>query len=264
MTRGESTISEVDLNELKRAKNLLENPGLAAKITNYIGSPIEKGLEKLPYKWSEKLTDITKDSLLKAADTAVLTMQKKQGKKASNFFHKTAVAVSGGVGGFFGLAGLAVELPVSTTIMLRSIADISREHGEPFESVESKLACLEVFALGGASTSDDGVETGYYTVRTFLAKSVSEATKYIVQKGVVEEGAPVLLRLVTKIAERFSIQITEKAAGQAIPLIGAAAGAVINTLFMDHFQDMATGHFIVRKLERKYGADIIQKLYTSL
>ena len=257
-------ISEKDLKELRRAKELLENPGLAAKITNFIGTPIEKGLEQLPQKWSEKIGDITKDALLKAADTAVFTMNNKSEKKSSNIFHKTAVAVSGGVGGFFGLPGLAIELPVSTAIMLRSIADISREHGEYITSAETKLACLEVFALGGKATSDDGTETGYFTVRALLAKSVSEATKFIVEKGIIEEGAPVLLKLVTKIAKRFSIQISEKAAGQSIPLIGAAGGAIINTLFMDHFQDMATGHFIVRKLERKYDPTKIKGTYINI
>ena len=49
-----------------------------------------------------------------------------------------------------------------------------------------------------------------------------------------------------------------------IPGIGAFFGASINMLFIDHFQDMAEGHFIVRKLERKYGSDEIKKLYDSL
>lgn len=73
-----------------------------------------------------------------------------------------------------------------------------------------------------------------------------------------------LLTLITKIAKRFSIQISEKAAGQSIPLIGAAGGAIINTMFMDHFQDMATGHSIVRKLERKYDPAKIKETYISI
>jgi hypothetical protein len=74
----------------------------------------------------------------------------------------------------------------------------------------------------------------------------------------------VLVRLIAKIAERFGIQVTEKAAAQAVPAIGAAGGAIINTLFIDHFQDMARGHFIVRKLERKHGKDLVKRLYAEL
>jgi hypothetical protein len=70
--------------------------------------------------------------------------------------------------------------------------------------------------------------------------------------------------LIVNIAQRFSIQVTEKAAAQAIPAIGAAGGAIINTIFIDHFQDMAKGHFTVRRLEKIYGKDIIKAAYEEL
>ena len=76
--------------------------------------------------------------------------------------------------------------------------------------------------------------------------------------------APVVLRLVARVAQRFSIQVTEKAAAQALPVVSAASAAAINVVFIDHFQDMATGHFIVRKLERKYGPDTVKELYAAL
>ena len=55
----------------------------------------------------------------------------------------------------------------------------------------------------------------------------------------------------------------EKAAAMAIPIIGAIGGGGINLLFIDHFQDMSRGHFVVRKLERKYGADLVRTTYGS-
>jgi hypothetical protein len=257
-------ISESDRKELQLAKNLLENPGIAAKITNVIGIPIEKGIEKLPKNWGEKIGEITKTALLRASEVAIFTIKDNPGEESSNKWHKLGVAASGSVGGFFGLAALAIELPISTTIMLRSIAEIARSHGESITSDKTKIACLEVFALGGNSKSDEATESGYYAVRTLLAKSVSETTKFIVEKGLTEEGAPILVKLIANISQRFGIQITEKAAAQAIPAIGAAGGAIINTIFIDHFQDMAKGHFIVRKLERVYGKEIIKNLYEEL
>ena len=50
----------------------------------------------------------------------------------------------------------------------------------------------------------------------------------------------------------------------AIPAIGAVGGALINTIFMDHFQNIAQGHFVVRRLERRYGADLIKEEYRKL
>jgi len=257
-------ISEPDRKELQLAKNLLENPGIAIKITNIIGMPIEKGIEKLPKNWSDKIGEVTKTALLKASEAAIFTIKDIPGEESSNKWHKLGVAASGGVGGFFGIAALAIELPISTTIMLRSIAEIARSQGESITSTETKLACLEVFALGGNSKSDNSAESGYYAVRALVAKSISEAAEFIAEKGLAEEGAPILVKLIAKIAQRFGIQITEKAAAQAIPAIGAAGGAIINTIFIDHFQDMAKGHFIVRKLERVYGKETIKKLYEEL
>lgn len=253
-----------DRKDLQFAKNLLENPGIAAKVTNLIGTPIEKGIGLLPDNWNKNIVHVTQAALLKASDAAIFTMKNIPGEPSSNIWHKLGVAISGGVGGFFGISAIAVELPISTTIMLRSIADIARSEGESISEVEVKLACLEVFALGGASKSDDGTESGYYAVRAALAKSVADAAKFLASKTLTDEGAPFLVRFIAKVAERFSIQITEKAAAQAVPAIGAAGGAIINTVFMDHFQDMAKGHFVVRRLERKHGKDIVKKIYQAL
>ena len=93
---------------------------------------------------------------------------------------------------------------------------------------------------------------------------MTKATEYIAEKGLVEEGAPGLIRLIIQIAKRFSIQVSEKAAAQAVPAIGAAGGAIINALFIDHFQDMARGHFIIRRLERKYGKEVVEEKYNAV
>ncbi len=262
--RNAMELQQKDLRDLKKAKALLENPGIAAKIANLIGTPIEKGFELLPYNWNAKIGEITQAALTKATHAAVFTMKNSQGDESSNTWHKLAVATTGGIGGFFGLPAMSIELPVSTTIMLRSIADIARSEGEDIFTDEAKIACIEVFALGGPTPNDDASESGYFAVRAALARSVAEAAEYIAEKGIVEEGAPAIVRFIIQVAERFSIQVSEKAAAQAIPAIGAAGGSIINTLFMDHFQNMARGHFIVRRLERKYGSEMIKAAYNEI
>jgi len=72
------------------------------------------------------------------------------------------------------------------------------------------------------------------------------------------------VRFIAAIAARFGVVVSEKAAAQAVPAIGAAGGAIINTIFIDHFQDMARGHFIVRRLERKYGEKTVRREYEDL
>jgi hypothetical protein len=72
------------------------------------------------------------------------------------------------------------------------------------------------------------------------------------------------VRLVTQVASRFGMVVTQKAAAQAIPVIGALGGAAVNYAFIDHFQLVARGHFTVRRLERKYGKDIVLAAYEEL
>ena len=256
-------MSPEDIDDLKIAKDLLENPGIAAKITNLVGTPIEKGFGLLPANWREKVSVVTRNALMVALKGALFTMDTKE-KEAFPRLHKLAAAISGGVGGAFGLPALAIELPASTTIMMRSIADIGRSHGEDFATNQARIACLEVFALGGTNKKDDSSESGYFAIRVALARSVTEAAEYLAEKGFVEEGAPALVRLIAIIAARFEIQVSEKAVAMAIPAIGAFGGALINLLFIDHFQNMSSGHFTVRKLEKKYGPELVRKTYESL
>ena len=84
------------------------------------------------------------------------------------------------------------------------------------------------------------------------------------ERGLGAEGAPALVRLIGVLSSRFGIVVSEKVAAQAVPVMGAAGGALINTLFIDHFQNMARGHFIVRRLERIYGHDAVERAYGSL
>ena len=258
------SITELHEKELLVAKSLLETPGLAAIITNFLGTPIEKDLDLLPDDWSENIAKVIEESLIKGSRGVIFTMKDIPGEESSNIWHKLGVAVSGGVGGVFGLAAIAVELPISTSIMLRSIVDIARSEGESITTSETQIACLEVFAFGGPSSLDDGSESGYFAIRAALAKSVAEAAEFILKKGITDEAAPILIKLIAKIAEKLGVQVTQKAAAQTVPAIGAAGGAIINTLFIDHFQDMARGHFIVRKLERVYGYDVVKDAYEAL
>jgi hypothetical protein len=257
-------MTQDDIRTLRSAKRILENPGLAAKITNVIGKPIEKGMLLLPDKWSEVVNELTRKALETAFDGALVTLDKSSQPNSSDIWHKIAVMATGAGGGAFGLSALAVELPISTTIILRSIADIARSENEDLRSPAAKIACLEVFALGGRSSKDDASESGYFAVRAALAKAVSEAAEFIAERGLAKEGGPVIVRLISQIAGRFGVIVSEKAAAQAVPAVGALGGAVINLMFIDHFQNMARGHFAVRRLERSYTPEIVQAEYLKL
>ena len=269
------TLIQEDRLKLEAAHRLLENPGLAARITDVLGTPIEKGIALLPDGAQGQIVKATEGALRTALDAALLTIDDTPGESQWNLLHKGGVVITGAVGGAFGLPALLVELPIATTIMLRSIADIARHHGESISDPSTKSACLEVFAMGGTKASDDASESGYLAIRMLLARKVSEATKFFAKmtaeeasksfaENATKKSAPELIRLISSIAERFGAQITNKAAAQLVPFAGAIGGATVNLLFMQHFQDMAQGHFTMRKLERKYGSELVWREYNRL
>ncbi len=256
--------AEHDLKDLASAVELLESPGFIARLSGLVGVPIDYVLARLPRGASERISRTVHRSLSAALSAAVMTLDRRDHGRPQARRHKVAVGLSGGIGGAFGLAALAVELPITTTIILRSIADIARSEGEDLGEPDARLACLEVFAMGGAADEDDASESAYFAVRTALARAVSEAAKYVAEKAVVEDGAPVLVRLLAQIAARFNTVVGEKIMAQGVPLVGAVGGATINLLFIDHFQDMARGHFTVRRLERAYGPAAVAAKYGEI
>ena len=256
-------LADTDLRALAEARVLLERPSLAARLSSFVGSPLEKGMARLPASWRERIGGLAHDALMKAMDTAAKTLQP-NAQPASPRLHKLLGSVSGAGGGAFGVAGLTVEIPLSTVLIMRSILDIARGEGEDIGSAQARLAALEVFALGGNASSDDAAEAGYYAVRAALATTVSEAARHFAQRGLSSEGAPALARLITMVAARYKVQLTQKAAGMLVPGIGAAAGATINLMFMDHFQSVSRGHFTVRRLERHYGEAAVRAAWQTV
>ncbi len=256
--------SPTDIRDLRIAKARLENPGLAARLADLVGKPVDQALKSLPAGLNRTATNIARRALLKGLGFAISTLGSPKPARSRDGLHKILVAGTGIAGGAAGIAAAALEIPISTTIMLRSIADIARSEGHDITLIETKLSCLEVFALGGRSSWDDSVEEGYWVVRSALAKSISQAAAFIGRRGLAEEGAPPIVRFISTIASRFSAVITDEMAAKAIPLIGAVAGGAINVAFMQHFQQMARGHFVIRRLEQKYGSARVENLYRDI
>jgi hypothetical protein len=228
-----------------------------------VGKPIELIGYALPAAASDAITTATSKALDLALNVALGTIQRAP-RPRSHLFHRALATASGAAGGAFGLLALPVELPVSTIIMLRSIAEIARSEGEDLSSPETALSCVQVFALGGRPGSADASESGYFAVRGILAKSVTQAARFIAERGVIEEGGPILVRFVAQVASRFGVVVTQKVAAQAVPVVGALGGAAVNYAFIEHFQDVARGHFTVRRLERAYGEELVRTEYERL
>ncbi len=258
-----------ELQTLQEACRTLENPSLAIRLSSAVGMPVEAVARELGKKAPAAVVDAVSQSTHKAIEfvlqNSMRSIRDESQVPASPRMHAAAAMTTGAVAGFFGLQALVVELPLTTGIMFRSIADIARAEGESPQDPETVMNCMQVFAMGsGRTEADDAAETSYYGARIALSKAVQDALQYVAAQGAGSASAPALVRLVTAVANRFGIVVTQKAMAQTIPIIGAVGGGLVNTLFISHFQDMARAHFAIRRLERQHGEDVIRDAYRLL
>jgi hypothetical protein len=262
-------MTQDDLAALKDAYLRLENPSLAIRLSSAVGMPLEAVTRELSKKAPASLVEAADKATHKAIEyvlqNSLRSITGSGTTTAKPRLHTVAAATAGAIAGFFGLETLIVELPLTTGIMFRSIADIARAEGESVEDPETIVNCMQVFAFGSRlSKLDDAAETSYFGVRIALSKAAADAMKYVIAQHAGSTSAPAMVRLISAIAQRFGIVVTQKAMAQTIPVSGAIGGGLVNTIFISHFQEMARGHFVIRRLERKYGSEAVREAYRQL
>jgi hypothetical protein len=258
-------LSVQDQEILIKAYECLEHPSFAARLSNLVGTPIEVATQLLPSRWAKKAQRWSEKALESALTLALRGLDAEVDAAPADHrkHYRWIGGMSGALGGLLGAPAMVVELPVMTVLMMRSIAEIARASGESLDRLETRLACLEVFALGGPSQVDDASETGYYGLRLSLEVPIAQAAHFLA-KPRPGAHAPVLVKLMQTVSERFGFALSQKAMALTIPVIGAGSAALINVAFMQHFQDIAKSHFAIRGLERTYGSELIQQEYEAL
>ncbi|CUH75783.1 EcsC family protein [Tropicibacter naphthalenivorans] len=221
---------EAELKELARRHRAASTVGMS--VLNLIGGQAENLLEKLPDSAKDRLEATT----IKALDVALRAALKSRGvvpdqKSWLNTALTTAMGAAGGAGG---LPSALAELPVTTTVLFRAIAGVAADHG--FDPSEPDIAkeCLTVFAAAGPLAEDDGADMAFLAARVSLVGSTVHG-------------------VIAKIAPRLSYVLGQKLATQAVPVIGAAAGAATNYAYTSYYQQMAHVHFGLLRLERSSG-----------
>lgn len=268
----ETGLTADDRDALERAVAELERHSFAARLTALLRR--ETGMIRWPIP--SQISEMASRAAGPALETSLrlaLRSLARQPLRDRRGFHKGIAALAGGAGGAFGLTSFFVELPFTTTIMLRAIADIARNEGEDLADPSTIVACLAVFGLGGGrgpvgsavDLEDEAVlDAGYFAIRALLATTVGDAARFYLGRSSATEATSLLARYIASISARFGVAVSQKLAAQAIPVIGAAAGAAINYAFVDHFQTIAHGHFTVLRLERRYGAALVRAEYEQI
>ncbi len=271
---------------IEKAHGFLENPSLLIRIANKIGKPIERTLEMMPDKQKKMIHQAVDTALRKGLVAVCGTVTKPSashgmlakpfaetaiGARGMGLMHSAAAFGTGAAGGFFGFASLPIELPVTTAIMLRSIAATAQEFGMDLTKSEVQLECLYILSLGSPGTEgDDAVDSAYWGSRVAFSKLMQEAAQFLasrtfaqVAKEIEKNTAPILVRFIAQVASRFEVVVSEKVLAELVPAIGAIGGGLINAAFTDYFSEAARYHFGLRALEEKHGVKAIRAVYDT-
>jgi hypothetical protein len=253
-------LSEQHRKELARAHHLLERNSLAKRVAEYASGPVNSALRQAPKSLRDAIDKAIHHAISASLKLAIRSLKHAPARKPQMRLAATWAGVAGGLAGALGAAALPLELPLTTILMLRAIADIAQHYGEDLSKLEARLACVEVFAYGAERRAD----IGYYASRAMLGRLAGEAAAVLAQRGATHAAAPAVTALSKEIASRFGLVVWDKLATSAIPIAGAVSAATINVAFMNHFQAVARGHFMVRRLERTYGAEMVREAYRRL
>lgn len=214
------------------------------RAVNRLGTGMEKRLASMPQGTRKAIEKAVISGLEMSYSLAASSHGEATGEpKKRDPGHRLAAAATGAFGGLGGLPATVVELPATITVMFRAVQAVARAHGEDMHAGNTRIACLQVFGSGGPSSDDDGVDTAFVAARLGAVHTVSQA--------------------VAMVAPRLAIVLGHKVAAQAVPVVGAVAGATINYAFMDYYEKMAEVHFGLRKLSRETDPVAVEKTWAA-
>ena len=211
--------------------------GMLMQVITYVGGQVEDGMKMLPAAFRTKIEGAARTALERSFHLAKASRQGPLERAvAGDRMHKVIGAISGALGGVGGVPTAIAEIPVATTIIFRAVQGVAQSYGEDIDSDETRAECLRVFSAGGPDADDDGIDTSFIGARVALT-------------------GPAIHSLIAKVAPKFAAVLTQKPATQAVPVLGAAAGAGTNLAFVNYYTEMAHVHFGLRQLAREFDPD---------
>lgn len=212
--------------------------GPVIKALNAVGGSLESRGGALPDRVRGVL-DAGISGLLEAAyRTAGAVGSMPKLPPARDWTHRAAAAAGGAMGGLGGLGTALVELPATITLIFGAMQRAAAQEGFDPASEEVRLLCLDIFGAGGPGRADDGVNTAFLGTRL----SVNGVT---------------LQALIQRVAPGVAAVLGRKLAGQAVPVLGAAAGAGINYAYMSYYEEMARVRFALKRLAEAHGEEVV-------
>jgi len=241
---GELTTTPTDAAAVleRAAADYLAARGRLMSALEQAGRFVQMGMNRLPPEVQRMVAERARDGLELAFRTAILGLEPGQRPERAGAY-KLGGVLSGAMGGMGGFATTLAELPVTTGLIMRSVADIARGQGLDLQDPAVRAACIEVFAFGGPLEEDDDADIAFWATRL---------------------AGQEMAQLMASVVLRYAPNMVTKLGAQAVPLVGAAVGAGLNLVYMEFYQRMARVVFALLPLEQAEGRAAVRRRFAAV
>jgi len=154
---------------------------------------------------------------------------------------------------------ILTDITTSMTLLSRHTCEVANAYG--FSSKSPNNLPHMIAAMATHTERDD---EGYLALKTAVVTSISESGRFLARTGsividrhVLEHEAPQMIRLVTYVADRLGVVLTEKELGIIVPIAGAVLNSSLNVAFQRLGHQTAKDYFRRLILEDRYGEEIV-------
>jgi hypothetical protein len=150
-------------------------------------------------------------------------------------------AGEGGVAGFYGAAGAAVDVPALLALALRSVNVFAYSYGFDPTTDEGRAYALSVIDASAA-----------------LGTKAKQVTRAGVGFGQRMVGKEITQRLLEHLPARLMVRLAAMSSPKAAPVAGAATGAAFNAWFLQSVAVHARMAYRQKFLERRHGPEVLE------
>jgi hypothetical protein len=154
---------------------------------------------------------------------------------------------------------ILTDITSSMTLLSRHTCRVATAYGYPSRNPEN-LPHLVAAMAPQSETSDEG----YLALKTAVITSIRESGLFVARtagvvldRQLIEREAPQMIRLITYVADRLGVVMTQKELGILVPIAGAVLNSSINIAFQQVGHHTAKNYFRRLILDDRYGEELV-------
>ncbi|PRX37763.1 EcsC protein family protein [Meinhardsimonia xiamenensis] len=131
-------------------------------------------------------------------------------------------AATGGAAGWFGAAGLAVDVPATITLAARTVRATAAAYGFAGDDEGERAFRLMVLEVATTMAQDERqarIEELNAMARTLASAEARMATEWLIEK------------VVERVARQLGLSFAARKMGQVVPIVGGVVAAAVNASF---------------------------------